>query len=722
MQPGLAASPSRANPPAPLGSRRTRVGLVGTGYVAETHLEILRELPGIELVALCDVDLERARTVAARHGVARVAGSIGELAELGLDALHLCVPPDQHGRCAREALERGLSVLVEKPLVLSALEARELGQLARDRGLVLGANHNSLFHPAFARLCGRLRSGAIGRIEHVEVQLAVPLRQLETRDHAHWMFRAPGNIVFEQAVHPFAQLVELLGRPQEVHARVLATRQLLPGQDFHERWAVAARAERGTAQLHFAFGATFPRSTLVVLGSDGALEVDLTRNLLCEERKSRWLEPFDAYLAGARKGRSLRRGARANLLGYLGATLGLAPRGDAFHAGMRESLRGFHAALRASQPPPADAESAARVLEWCEACVRDLPPSRPAPVLSFDPRPARAGEIVVLGANGFIGRQTVRALLARGLPVSAAVRRTGGLLEEDLARAVRAGELRAVRADLGAPRSIAAAVRGASVVLHLATGGGSTWEDVQRTMVAGTRAVAEACLEHDVARLVYVSSIAALYLGPGRERVEDDEPLDPLPEARAPYARGKIAAERELLLLHRDRGLRVTIVRPGVVLGSAAPLQHSGIGLWVRDNQCIGWGRGTRPLPLVLVDDVADALVRLAQHSGRDLDGRALNLAARLPLTAAELVREYARRTGRDFQFHPRPLVLSQMAELGKWLVKRAGGRRVPRPSYRDLASRSLYPALACRTARETLGWEPCEDAAQFLDRILSGR
>src|SRR5262249_6821659 len=152
---------------------------------------------------------------------------------------------------------------------------------------------------------------------------------------------------------------------------------------------------------------------------------------------------------------------------------------------------------------------------------------------------------------------------------------------------------------------------------------------------------------------VYVSSIAALYLGPdcGASVIDDGDPPDPRPAARALYARGKIAAETELMRLAKKSGLPVTIVRPGVVMGNDAPFQHSGIGLWVRDNHCVGWGLGSRALPLVLVDDVADALARLATHPTRELDGRALDLAARVPLNARELVAHFARVTGRDVHF-----------------------------------------------------------------------
>jgi len=707
-------------PRPPLAGRATRVALVGVGYIADIHLEALRTLSGVEVVALCDVALERARAAARRHGVPNAVRDLDELGPLGIDVVHLCVPPDLHARLAQACLERGLSVFVEKPLALESSEAAALFSLATARGLVLGANHNAAFHPAFRRLLERVRQGAIGRVEHVDVQLAVPLRQLEARDFSHWMFRRQENIVFEQAVHPFSQLYELVGAPREVRAHVLATRELRPGQPFHERWAVGARAERGTAQLSFSFGSTFQQSTIAVRGTDGALLADLHRNTLQEERKTLWLDFYDAYLATARRARQLARDARANLVQYLRQTLRLAPRGDAFYLGMRGSMAAFHAAFRAGQPVPSGSAEVAGVLAWCEACVRELAPVRPTAPLAFTDAPARADEVVVVGANGFIGRHTLRALLARGMPVTAAVRRPDGW-PADLEHAVRDGRLRLVRVDLGDRAVMAEALRGARTVLHLATGGGATWEEIERAMVGGSRTLAEVAREAGVARFVYVSSIAALYLGPdcGAARVDDGMPLDPRPDARALYARGKIAAERALAELARSGGLAVTVVRPGVVVGADAPFQHSGLGLWVRDNHCVGWGLGDRPLPLVLVEDVAEALARVAAHGGTELDGRALNLAARVPLDARTLVAQFARRTGRDVHFHPRSLAFSQALEIGKWLVKKAGGRRDAFPSYRDLKSRSLYPELTAGTAREVLGWSPCEDREVFLARLF---
>src|SRR5262245_54940639 len=112
------------------------------------HLAALREVPEVEVAALCDVDLERARAAARKHGIALALAEIAALEAHAIDVVHLCVPPDLHAPLARECLQRGFSVLVEKPLALDSASAAELFALAAARGLVLGANHNALFHPA----------------------------------------------------------------------------------------------------------------------------------------------------------------------------------------------------------------------------------------------------------------------------------------------------------------------------------------------------------------------------------------------------------------------------------------------------------------------------------------------------------------------------------------------------------------------------------------------
>jgi hypothetical protein len=78
-----------------------------------------------------------------------------------------------------------------------------------------------------------------------------------------------------------------------------------------------------------------------------------------------------------------------------------------------------------------------------------------------------------------------------------------------------------------------------------------------------------------------------------------------------------------------------------------------------------------------------------------------------------------AARTGRDLRFLPRPLWRSQLYEIGKWCIKRLGGRGDAFPSWRDLAARELRRPFACETARTALEWKPVEDRRELLDRAL---
>jgi predicted dehydrogenase/nucleoside-diphosphate-sugar epimerase len=703
---------------------KTRVAVVGAGYVANFHLEVLAGMPEVQVVAVCDPDLDRARSAARQWNVPQAVGSVEELAGLEVDVAHVLTPPNLHVPIARQLLELGIGVLVEKPLALSSAEARELQALADERGLPLGVNHNNVWHPAFARLLSHVRAGRIGRVEHVRVCLSVPLAQLEAGDFSHWMFRSPENIVFEQAPHPLSQLHALLGPVQEATTTILSTRELHPGQLFHDRWLVAARGERATAEIYMAFGQGFNRWTLEVLGSDGSAEADLGHNLFSYEEKTPWLDFWNSFLAGVRRGRALAKDARAGLVRYARYTLGMGPREDTYFVGMRGSVRAFYEALRERRALPVDGAQAAEVLDWCEAIAAEAARGRtaPAPQPALPaPGPARPGEVVVLGGTGFIGRRVVQGLLERGMPVTTIVRRTHGL-PPTILTAARSGRLRLLPGSLENREALASAFDGARVVLHLATGGGDTWEKVERSMIQGSVAAAEEALARGIERFVYVSSIAALYAGAdcGTDVLEDSLETDPQPAGRDVYSRGKMAAEAALVALHRERGLPLVIVRPGVVLGEGTPFQHSGFGLWVRDNHCVGWGLGDNPLPVVTADDVADALVRLAAHEGHDLDGQALNLCSNAPLSAREIVSELRKATGRDLHFHPRPLWISQTMEIGKWLVKKAGRRPgVTFPSYRDLKSRALVPRFSSRTAREVLGWRPLEDREEMLERTV---
>ncbi|MFT7667838.1 MAG: putative dehydrogenase/nucleoside-diphosphate-sugar epimerase [Planctomycetota bacterium] len=716
----VSSTPQPESPAFELISKKpTRVALVGAGFIADFHLEILTKMQEVEVVAVCDPVLGRARSLADKWSVPVAVASIAELAEHGIQIAHLLTPPDLHMRLAKEVLELGIGLYVEKPLVLSASDARELVELAAKRKLPLGVNHNHVFQPAFVRLMEKVNAGEIGAVEHVQVTWSVPLMQLDAEQYSHWMFRSPRNIMFEQGPHPLSQVHRLVGAVQDCHTEILSSRELLPGQTFVDRWLVSARGERATAEIYLAFGQGFTRNTIQVIGSDGTLEADFTHDTLAGERKTLWLEFWNSFLAAWRRGKMYKKDARRVLKNYLSATLGLAERKDAFFAGMRSSIGSFHQSLRAGTALPVDGAQAAEVLDWCDAVAKEVKDVE-APNSELSAESARPGEVVVLGGTGFIGKRVVRGLLDAGVPVTCVVRRTHSL-PEIVEEGARDGRIRLLRGSLEKAEDLEALFDGAHAVVHLATGSGDTWDDVERVMVQGSVKVAEACLRKDIKRFVYISSVASLYTGDeGASPLADAPSTDPEAATRSVYSRGKAATEDALFELAKEHQLPLIVLRPGIVVGDGTPMQHSGYGLWARDNHCVGWGLGEHPLPLVWVQDVADAIVSATLHKENNLHGKALNLCSKVQLNAREVVEELRHVTGRDLHFHARALPRSQAMEIGKYFVKLAGGRAgLEWPDYRDLRARGLFTVFESNLAREVLGWTPVEDREEFLDKTV---
>ena len=225
--------------------------------------------------------------------------------------------------------------------------------------------------------------------------------------------------------------------------------------------------------------------------------------------------------------------------------------------------------------------------------------------------------------------------------------------------------------------------------------------------------MAENCLRHRVERLVYTSSIAALYLG---ERCGIDERTGPDPKAvkRSHYSRAKSLAEKLLQDLHRTAGLPVVVVRPGVVVGPKGMLNHSGLGIWPSDTCCLGWGRGNNPLPFVLVGDVAQALANCMQAPG--IEGMTFNLVGDVRPTAVEFVNLVRVRSRRNFRFYTQSLWKTQTIEIGKWMLKTLVHKPDnPFPSYRDLKSRSLRSQFDCSAAKDKLAWRPVKSMDAFI-------
>src|SRR5262245_3103708 len=129
-------------------SELPRVAVIGVGHLGRHHVRLLSGLPGVSLVAAVDLIPERARA-AAEAGKTTALTDARELIGT-VDAVIVAVPTVDHLMVARELLERGVHVLVEKPMTASLAEADAMIALAEASGATLAVGHTERFNPAVA--------------------------------------------------------------------------------------------------------------------------------------------------------------------------------------------------------------------------------------------------------------------------------------------------------------------------------------------------------------------------------------------------------------------------------------------------------------------------------------------------------------------------------------------------------------------------------------------
>jgi predicted dehydrogenase len=132
------------------GEDRVRAGVVGTGHMGQYHVLVYGELPDVDLVGVVDVDGERAAAVARQYDTLSFTDHRDLIGRV--DVASVAVPTERHYGVARDLLEAGVSVLIEKPMTPTLGEARELFEVADRSGAVLHVGHVERFNGAVDEL------------------------------------------------------------------------------------------------------------------------------------------------------------------------------------------------------------------------------------------------------------------------------------------------------------------------------------------------------------------------------------------------------------------------------------------------------------------------------------------------------------------------------------------------------------------------------------------
>ena len=141
-----------------------RTAVIGVGAMGRNHARLYHDLSDSQLVAVADADRAAAEAIAYRHGI-RIYGDYRAMFDgENLEAVSVCVPTMLHLEVASEAIQRGIHVLVEKPIAATVSDGQELVDQARAEGVTLTVGHVERYNPAVVELKRRLDAGELGRI------------------------------------------------------------------------------------------------------------------------------------------------------------------------------------------------------------------------------------------------------------------------------------------------------------------------------------------------------------------------------------------------------------------------------------------------------------------------------------------------------------------------------------------------------------------------------
>ena len=229
-----------------------RIGIIGTGGIADAHIEAYRAFPeSCEILALADVVPGRAEGKAVAFGLTEVAAfddPHAMLAEARLDIVSIATPPSTHAALAVAALDAGIHVLVEKPMAPSLEECDAMLAAQQRSGRILSVVAQNRFRDDLAALKDVVDSGLLGSISHVRVDSAwwrgLPYYDLWWR--GTWE-KEGGGCTLNHAIHHIDLLLWLLGSPTEITA-MLANAQH-ENAEVEDLSVALFRYDRGLAQL-----------------------------------------------------------------------------------------------------------------------------------------------------------------------------------------------------------------------------------------------------------------------------------------------------------------------------------------------------------------------------------------------------------------------------------------------------------------------------------------
>jgi len=259
------------------------VAVVGCGYVSDNHIRSWNNV-GANVAAVCDKNVSAAQSKSREWEIPKYYESVSRMIkEENLDVVSICTPPQVRSAVVTPIMNKGIHVVIEKPLALSITEAEKMIKSQRKNEAKLTVVHCWLFAHVIKKTLGILERKEIGEVLGAEIDVLNTPADPMTSNPSHWCHSLKGGRFAEMLPHPLYLLQAILG---DLKVRFVLGSKLgdYDWMQIDDLRILLEDSKHRIASIYASFNAPRTDVTLQIYGTHGILDVDTSRHTIIKRR------------------------------------------------------------------------------------------------------------------------------------------------------------------------------------------------------------------------------------------------------------------------------------------------------------------------------------------------------------------------------------------------------------------------------------------------------